>query len=166
MRALGLTVRRVAAYLVDVVVLAVVLLPVAFGIGSALGTQGLGGFDVWLRAVLLVSLPAWAYFIVTDRFGGRSVGKRLIGLRTVEPDGGSPSWTRAIVRTAVKLAPWELVHLAFFGLSASFTEFSMLQIVLAGLAYALMAAYVIVPLFSGGRRGVQDLLADTRVVPA
>jgi uncharacterized RDD family membrane protein YckC len=166
MMAVGVTVRRVAAYLVDVFVLAVLLLPVAFGIGSALGTQGLGGFDVWLRALLLVSLPAWAYFILTDRFGGRSIGKRLLGLRTVTPNGGPPSWGRAIVRTAVKLAPWELVHLAFFGLSASFAEFSMLQIVLAGLAYALMAAYVIIPLFSGGRRGVQDLLAGTRVVPA
>ncbi|HJP71388.1 MAG TPA: hypothetical protein VJ975_06685, partial [Candidatus Limnocylindria bacterium] len=71
-----------------------------------------------------------------------------------------------IVRTAVKLLPWELVHLAFFGLSASFAMLSPIQIGLGGVAYLLMAIYLVVPLRFGGERGAQDLVAGTRVVRA
>lgn len=144
MRALRLTVRRLAAYLVDVLVLAAVLLPVAFLVGFQMGTE-VGGVEIWLRALVMVSLPGWAYFILTDRLGeGRSLGKRVLGLHAIEMDGSPPDWRAAIVRTAVKLLPWELVHLAFFGLSTSFRELSPLQIGVAAVAYALMLAYLAV----------------------
>ncbi|HJP72005.1 MAG TPA: RDD family protein, partial [Candidatus Limnocylindria bacterium] len=131
------------AYLVDICVLAAVLLPVAFLSGTALGTEGLSGPDIYLRALALVSLPSWAYFILTDRLAdGRSVGKRVLGLRSTDGRGNPPSWGQAIVRTAVKLLPWELVHLAFFGLSASFAMLSPIQIGLGGVAYLLMAIYL------------------------
>ncbi|HET8776886.1 MAG TPA: RDD family protein [Candidatus Limnocylindria bacterium] len=154
-----------AAYVVDLVVLAAVLLPIAFATGTALGTEGLSGPDIYLRALAMVSLPSWAYFILTDRLAdGRSAGKRVLGLRTTDGHGDPPSWGQAIVRTAVKLLPWELVHLAFFGLSASFAELSPIQVVLGGAAYLLMAIYLVVPLRFGGERGVQDLAAGTRVL--
>ena len=165
MRALRLTARRVAAYVVDLVILAAALLPLAFATGTALGTNGLSGPDIYLRALAMVPLPSWAYFILTDRLAeGRSAGKRVLGLRSTNGQGNRPSWGQAIVRTAVKLLPWELVHLAFFGLSASFARLSSLQIGLGGAAYLLMALYLLVPLRFSGERGAQDLVAGTRVV--
>lgn len=165
MDALRLTARRLAAYIVDVLLLATVLLPVAFAVSTALGTD-LTGVEVWLRQLVLISLPAWTYFILTDRLaGGRSLGKRLLGLITTGLDSQPPGWRAAIVRTMLKLLPWELVHLAFFGLSASFAVISPVQISVAGAAYALMLAYLAVALLNEGSRSIPDLVASTRVAP-
>lgn len=166
MSALRLTARRLAAYVVDVVVLAAVLLPVAFGVALLLGTDDVAGPTVWLRSLVTVSLPAWAYFIVLERRRGATIGKRLFGLRSVGADGGTPGWGAAFVRTTVKLVPWELVHLAFFALADDFTSISGVQIAIAAVADVLMLALIAAPLWTGGERSLHDLAAGTRVKPA
>jgi uncharacterized RDD family membrane protein YckC len=164
MRAVRLTLRRLMAYTVDVVVLAAILLPLATGAAFLLGTEAVAGPQVWARQLVLVSLPAWGYFVVTDHaWDGRSIGKRVLGLRTREHAGGPPGWGTAMARTALKLLPWELVHVGFFALSASFDRVAPLQVAVAGAAYALMLAYVVVALRHGGRQSVPDLVAGTRV---
>lgn len=167
MASLRLTVRRLIAYGVDVLVLAAVLLPLAFGIAALLGTEDMTGPDVWVRQLVTISTPAWAYFILTDRLGrGRSIGKRVLGLATRELDGAPPGWRAAIARTALKLLPWELVHVAFFAMADSFERVSPTQLVVAGASYVLMIAYLVVALRTGGTRSVPDVVASTRVAPA
>lgn len=166
MESLRLTLRRLFAYGLDVLLLAVILLPLASGIAVVLGTDDMTGPDVWVRQLVTVSVPAWAYFILTERLGnGRSVGKRALGIVTRGLDGRSPAWAAAIVRTALKLLPWELVHVAFFALAASFRRVEPVQLVVAGSSYVLMAAYLVVALLNGGERSVPDLAAGTRVTP-
>ncbi len=166
MQALRLTARRLAAYVVDVLVLAAILLPLAFGIAALLGTEGMTGPDVWLRQLMTISAPAWTYFILTDRLGsGRSVGKRTFGLATRGLDGAPPSWPAAVSRSALKLLPWELVHIAFFAMARSFERIEPVQLLVAGSSYALMFAYLAVALGTGGTRSVPDFAASTRVVP-
>lgn len=58
-----------------------------------------------------------------------------------------------------------LLPLAFFAMSESFERVGPIQLVVAGSSYALMAAYLIVALMTGGRRSVPDLVAGSRVVP-
>jgi uncharacterized RDD family membrane protein YckC len=158
--------RRLIAFGADVLALGVVLVPLSFLANSAtLGTAP-GGPEVWVRIALTVSMPAWAYFIVTDRLGGRSLGKRLIGLHTTRLDGGQPGWGNAVGRTALKLLPWELTHAAFFLLSTGFERVTPLQWVVSGSAYALMLVYLAVGWFNGGSRSLPDLVAGTRVSPA
>jgi uncharacterized RDD family membrane protein YckC len=164
MMSLRLTLRRLVAYGLDVLVLAAVLLPLAFGIAAVLGTDGLTGPDVWVRQLATISVPAWAYFILTDRLGrGRSVGKRALGLATRGPDGAPPGWAAAIARTALKLLPWELVHIAFFAMARSFERVEPIQLAVAGSSYVLMAVYVVVALLNAGERSVPDIVASTRV---
>jgi hypothetical protein len=55
MMSLRLTLRRLVAYGLDVLVLAAVLLPLAFGIAAVLGTDGLTGPDVWVRQLVTIS---------------------------------------------------------------------------------------------------------------
>ncbi len=166
MTALRLTVRRLAAYAVDVLLLAITLLPLAFLLGAVVGTDVATGAGVWLRSLLTISVPAWAYFILTDHLaGGRSLGKRLLRLRTRASVGGAPGWGASILRTAAKLLPWELVHLAFFGLAARLGEFGGVQVWVAMLSYALMGAYILVALLNGGRRSLPDFVAATHVEP-
>jgi uncharacterized RDD family membrane protein YckC len=166
MRAVRLTLRRLAGYLADILVLAFLLLPIAFGVGALLGTTGVTGPTVWLRSLVLVSLPAWIYFIVLERTLGTTIGKRVMHLRTVGDDGSRPGWSAAVLRTAVKLLPWELVHAGFFALAGDFTAVSPLQIGIGVVAYALMLALAAVPLRTGGHRSLHDLVAGTRVVAA
>jgi uncharacterized RDD family membrane protein YckC len=166
MKSLRLTLRRLAAYGIDVLVLAAVLLPLAFGIAALFGTEDMTGPDVWVRQLVTISAPVWAYLILTDRLGrGRSIGKRALGLATRSLDGSVPGWGAAIARTALKLLPWELVHIAFFAMSASFARVEPIQLVVASGSYVLMFAYLVVALVNGGERSVPDLVASTRVVP-
>ena len=174
MDALSLTARRAAGYVADVALLAVVLVPLATVAALALGTEGLAGFDVWLRSLVLISIPAWAYFVVTEHRWGGGLGQRLARLRTVADgaDGadGPPAWGAALLRTAVTLVPWELIHLAFFGLAVRLGEVTTAQIVVASTAYVLIGAYVVVTWRTGGRRSPADIVARTevrlRVAPA
>jgi uncharacterized RDD family membrane protein YckC len=163
MSALGLLVRRLAAFGSDILALAVVLVPLSFLVNSAsLGTAPRGQ-EVWVRIAITVSLPAWAYFIVTDRRGGQSLGKRLVGLRTARLDGRDPGWGNAVGRTALKLLPWELTHAAFFLMSSGFERVTPVQLAVAASAYALMLVYLVVGWLHDGARSLPDLLAKTRV---
>ena len=162
-----LTARRAAAYLIDVALLAAVLLPITFAVSIVLGTEELAGFEVWLRSAAMISVPAWAYFVVTEHRWGRGIGKRLLGLRTVTARTDvPPSWSAALLRTAVTLAPWEMTHLAFFAFARRPGEVSAPQVVLASLAYLLLFALIFGTLRSGGRRSPADALAGTEVRPA
>ena len=164
MDAASLTARRIAAYVVDVTALAIVLVPIASIVALAVGTENVSGGEVWVRSLVLISIPAWTYFVVTEHRWGAGLGKRLIGLRTATAgEAVPPSWGQALVRTAVTLAPWEMIHLAFFGLAPQLGEVTSGQIVLAILAYVLIAAYVVVTFRSEGRRSPADLLARTEV---
>ncbi len=163
MSATGLIARRLVAFLADVLALGVVLAPLSFLINSRTLGNAPRGPEVWVRIALTVSLPAWAYFIVTDRRGGRSLGKRLVGLRTTRLDGREPGWSSAVLRTALKLLPWELTHAAFFLLSTGFERVTPLQWAVSASAYVLMAVYLVVGWVNGGARSLPDLVAGTRV---
>jgi len=119
---------------------------------------------VWVRSLQSISLPAWLHFILTDTLGGgRSLGTRGLFLHTSMLDGGRPDMQAAVLRTAVKLAPWELTHLAFFAMAPRLGAFGGPQILVAGISYVLMLAYVVVALRNGGRRSVPDVVAGTAV---
>jgi hypothetical protein len=162
--AASLTMRRVAGYVVDVMALAIVLVPIAAIVSLVLGNDDVPALEVWVRSLVLISIPAWTYFVVTEHRWGAGLGKLFTRLKTVsQRTDAPPTWGAALVRTAVTLAPWELVHLAFFGLAPQLGEVTSGQIVVAILAYVLLAAYVVVTLRSGGRRSPADLLARTEV---
>lgn len=157
-------VRRLAAYAVDVALLAAVLIPLTFGVQVVTGYRAETGPAIWVATILTISVPSWTYFAVADTSAsGATAGKRLLGLRTRTADGARLSPTRALLRTAVKLAPWELTHLSMFGLAAELGTFSTLQIVLLSSVYVVLAAYLIVALRHAGERSVHDLAAGSAV---
>lgn len=161
--------RRLAAYAVDVTLLAAVLIPLTFLVQAVTGYRAETGPAIWVATILTISVPSWTYFAVADTSpSGATAGKRLLRLRTRTADGARLSPTRALLRTAVKLAPWELTHLSMFGLAVELGTFSPLQIVLLSSVYVLLAAYLIVALRHGGERSVHDLAAGSAVrrVPA
>lgn len=151
--------RRVGAIVIDVLLLGV--------IGAALGWlafDALAALGSWGRVLGFVL--AWPYFgLMNSRLaGGQTVGKRLLGLRTVGTDGALLSPPRAMLRGAVLAAPWFL--------NGSVTDPDLLQtlplVMLLSLiifGVGLGSAYLLV--FSRpGRRLVHDWAAGSVVVRA
>jgi uncharacterized RDD family membrane protein YckC len=100
---------RIAAFLVDALLTAIVLIipasAVSYGMtwtGSPRGIQ-----LVWWVALAVLML----FLLLRDGFRGRSIGKQLLGLRLLTPKGEGCGWLRSVVRNVPLLVPgWNLVE--------------------------------------------------------
>jgi Tol biopolymer transport system component/uncharacterized RDD family membrane protein YckC len=107
--------RRISAALIDVGLLLAVLVVLGLTIGEARAQGGsvsvtLGGAwaAVYLSLVLL-------YHLMLEATIGQTVGKRLLGLRVVRPDGGRPSIAAIALRTLLRIVDWlPLLYLVGF----------------------------------------------------
>jgi uncharacterized RDD family membrane protein YckC len=160
----SLFVQRVLAYGVDCALLFVVLAPLSGGGQWALGVGPTEPQAIYGTLLLTFSLPAWAYFAWGDRSRrGATWGKRWMGLCVRDGRGRRVRGGRAVGRTAVKMLPWELVHLSAFGLAPEVGVFGVVSWTGLGLAYVLIAAYLGAAGWTGGRRSVHDWAAGTQV---
>ncbi len=157
-------VRRLAAYAVDVAVLAAILIPLAFAIQLLVAYRAETGMGVWLASLATISAPSWTYYTLSDASsGGATLGKRMLALRVSSVDGQRIGLGRALARTAIKLIPWELTHLTMFALSPQPGTVSGLQLGLLWIVYGLFAIYLIAALRNRGERSVHDLVVGTAV---
>ena len=162
----NLFLRRALAY-ADIAILFALLGPAGFLVQQAIGYSPSSGQEIWGVLVLNFSIPAWIYFWLSDASArGATIGKRIFRIRVVGIDGQAFGAGRALARTAIKLLPWELVHLSAFALSEDLDAFSIIQSVGLTAANLLLLFYLWLAFVSRGRRSVHDVLADTRVVPA
>jgi uncharacterized RDD family membrane protein YckC len=119
-KAQGYWVRRLAALIVDYVIIAVVL-GVIFAVAAAsffFGGYGamtffFGGFTIVVGVLLIL------YFPLTESMWGASLGKRLLGLKVVSKSGTNPTFVEAFVRNISKIY-WLLLLLdVIVGLATS-----------------------------------------------
>ncbi len=123
---------RLLAYLLDLAIRTSVLVAVGILLALAGATFGLG---LWL---LLLFAMEWAYGVILEaRWHGRTVGKRVLGLRVIGADGLPAGWGQCALRNVLRTADWLPVGFA------------------AGLTAMLL---------SGGFRRLGDLAAGTLVV--
>jgi len=127
-------------------------------------TVGLPGTD--LLAFACSVLPVWLYLTCTES-GVRqaSWGKRRAGLLVVEERGARPGRGRVAVRNAVKLVPWQLAHLAVARLLLGVAAPGVIGVTY-GLSLVIPAVSVATAWRDPHHRGLHDLVAGTRVVPA
>lgn len=104
------TLLRVAAFLVDALSISILLILPASIVSYAMAWIG-GSVKaiqiVWYVAlgILMLSL------LLRDGYRGRSMGKRLLGLRLLTPRGEGCGYGRSIVRNVpIVLPPWNLVE--------------------------------------------------------
>ena len=97
--------RRVAALLIDLLIVWTIQFVVAVTLGitagvilSLSGSSSSGAGGVSLLAQVLAYLISFGYFIVLEALWGRTVGKRLFGLMVLNADGSQISWGEATVR--------------------------------------------------------------------
>ncbi|HLL75665.1 MAG TPA: RDD family protein [Pyrinomonadaceae bacterium] len=163
--------RRLAAYAVDAVLLFV---GVGLLLGGMLGfvlsqTAGFewtrSGLRLWAYVFATASIPIWLYYALLES-GARqaTLGMRLLGLRVTGLDGGRIGFGRALLRTAVKLIPFEINHAVLFLPAPLFYETE------PGFRYGfvavntLMIIYLASALLTRRRQSIHDLVAGTLVV--
>ncbi len=118
------------------------------------------GIQIWQATLLNFSIPAWLYFTLSDSlWGGQTLGKRWLKVWVIGPSGAPPSVPRAVLRTAIKLLPWELAHIGGFALQAN----PVLQWVCIGLSNLMIVVYLAAMVASHSRRSIHDWIARTEV---
>ena len=130
--------RRIAAGLLDVLVLLALL--VAVGVVFGEGHAGHGSVGVMLHgaSVVVWVLLALAYYFFTEASSGQTLGKRVVGVRVARVDGGKPSSAAVAARTVLRVVDFLP---AFY---------------LLGLLFVLLGAR---------RQRIGDLVAGTVVTP-
>jgi len=137
--------------------------------GELFNWLSLGVVGAELLGFGVLVLPVGVYLFLSESSARQAtVGKRALGLRVVAMSGERPSRPRILVRTIVKLAPWEVAHFFVWHTVAlaSTGETAFPAWLLAGLIVAdvLPLIYVLCVLLQKDRRGPHDLVAGTRVV--
>jgi uncharacterized RDD family membrane protein YckC len=161
---------RLAAYVVDVALLAAA---VALLHGGAYLVRGKPLFEPltageWqLFLIVTVSLPCAAYFALSEASARQAtVGKRAFHLRVVDLYGSRIGAGRSWLRTLVKLAPWECVHVALCFPQPVFAGAAFGVRPFLFVAYALLGLYLAAVMLTLKKQSVHDLAAGTWVVRA
>jgi len=167
--------RRVAAFAIDYAVIAAYI-----GLLTGLGVAARAALHQHLAlprtdaeklqghaaAFLTLTLPVALYFALSEAAPAQAtLGKRALGLRVTTTEGGRVPLGHSLVRSAVKLAPWEVAHTAIWHTPGQPFVSSPAAWNVAGYTVALGgAAWYVAALFVGSRRTPYDHVAGTRVM--
>lgn len=161
--------RRVGAYLVDIGLLYAAIVVVQGALlaltGGALGTFLTTGVRLEAWVLLTVSLPSWVYFSLLES-GPRAatLGKRLLKLQVQGVGGSPPGFGRVLLRTLVKLLPWELTHLTVLTPVPWWSDPAPGMRAGLVLVYGLLGIYMLTMIFHPRKQGPHDLAAGTLVL--
>jgi len=159
--------RRIVAYLVDYALLFAVLIQYLVSVVTRGFPYNLlkTGLQIELWILLTVSLPVWLYFIFSEHSAHQATfGKRLLSVRVTRVTGARISFAQAILRTAIKLLPWELTHLSLMLPVPMWWDPTPNMRVGIVIAYVLLGVYVLVMLLNRRRQSLHDMIAQTVVV--
>ncbi|MFT3702328.1 MAG: RDD family protein [Agriterribacter sp.] len=88
---------RMFSWIIDLVLLILYWIVAANLYGSIMGS-GMGGYDMW-AVQLLILVPLYLYHLVCEVvFNGQSLGKKLLGIRVVNDNGGKASFSQYMIR--------------------------------------------------------------------
>lgn len=165
---LAMAARRVAAFMVDWLVIAA-WGSLVFAVAWTTSGGDLARVSPWWgQAIGLVcmTLPVLLYFSCMESGArGATLGKRALGLSVRRLDGGRLRLAHALVRNVVKLAPWECGHVVAHQLfAAGEADVSWWVWIFAALAYGLPLWWIVSMAIAG--RAPYDRLSGSRVVVA
>lgn len=139
----GLGIRLVARLLDGLLVFIPASIVLAI-VGLPAPTMGLGGLSAWTHS-LVTSLLWFGYYVALESGSGQTVGKRLVNIRVVGSQGGTPTVSEAATRNV-----WTL-----FGLVP----------IVGGLAQLVAVIVIAVTIGSSPQhRGKHDEFAGTTVM--
>ncbi len=166
--------RRIIAYLLDcLVAFAVFVVSLQLIIFVPLrhifiGSENwfMSGWNTEAYTLLTISLPIWLYFILFEISSWQAtVGKRFLKLQTVDVITKSKiSLRQAIIRTIIKLFPWEIAHFTnniptpmWYASNATFRlGFAIVPL--------LVILYIVLAYVTQNKQSLHDLIARTAVI--
>ncbi|GHO41914.1 RDD family protein [Ktedonospora formicarum] len=168
--------RRLVAFLLDYLIISVYLIfLVIVGVGLGLGPLKTI-FQVMFAnpnvseasAFLLLVLPVLLYFVLCEQSPWQATwGKRKLGLRVTDASGARLRFPRSLVRSLLKLAPWELTHACLWRIpgwpTAPSTPSPIITVGLV-LVWVLVGAYLISMFVGKKHQTLYDWIARTYVV--
>lgn len=98
------TLLRVAAFIVDALSISLILILPASAVSYAMAWIGRSAraiHIVWWAALAVLVLA----ILLRDGFRGRSLGKQILGLRTVTPRGNGCGYVRSVIRNLPLVIP-------------------------------------------------------------
>jgi uncharacterized RDD family membrane protein YckC len=160
--------RRALAAFVDVALVAAASLALHLGLVRSLASSEAApssAIEWYLHLAAAVSLPLWLYHAASDASTRHAtLGKRWLGLKVVHIYGGDVEWTRALVRTAFKLVPWELAHVALCFPEPVFGGHPLPMPRLLFASYVLLGLDLALTLMTLKKQSFHDLATGTYVV--
>lgn len=154
----------ISAYLVALVVIALVARVAAPGMVSVLFGNPLSGE---LTGFVLITLPVTLYFALLESSAWQATwGKRRLGLRVTRTDGQRLSRGRSLGRTALKFVPWELAHACIWQVSFAGPRPSPLIFAGFALVWLLVGANLASLVASRKHQTIYDWLSGALVVRA
>lgn len=166
-------VRRTGAYLIDYILMVAAFVILQSFIFLPLRTWMIGS-DEWMKAggvpleiytVLTISLPTWLYFAWSEQSTLQAtIGKRVFRLFVTDIGGDRIAFSRAMLRTVIKLLPWELAHLTVnLPTSMLFEPEPEFRFGL-WIVFALLVLYPALVLLTRRHQSLHDLIAKTVVL--
>jgi len=161
--------RRSTAYAVDVLIAAVAVQLIQGALYLALGDarQYLDGGAQWFAYMwCTVSAPVYVYFTWMESSQRQAtLGKHAFGVKVCNVYGARIGVGRALLRTAVKLAPWDLAHAVLCFPAPPWDGGPDVELRRGVFAvYALVGIYLATTLMTRQKQSVHDLAAGTLVV--
>jgi uncharacterized RDD family membrane protein YckC len=165
-----LAVRRLLAYWLDFVLLAVILAGLQWAVYMI--TAGFAfnrlrsGYEIEWWVLITISFPTWAYFIFWEWCRQETIGKRLLKLKVVSNDGSSPAFKQAALRTLIRLLPWEMTHLIILVPDPWWSVDRPENEYLIWIPNIIMFVYIMLLFLNQGESGLHDRVVRTRVEEA
>ena len=164
--------QRTVAFLFDYLLIFVYLLLVLLLIGlpmlrftptfnERLGTNRVLG---QLFGFIFATLPIGLYFVIGDASQAQGTwGKRKRGLQVTDGAGQPIGWQKSLLRTMLKLTPWEVAHTGIHQTGFSGAAPSTFALTCIGLSYALIGANLVSAWLSPTKQALYDRIAGTYV---
>jgi len=121
--------------------------------------------NLQLYVFLTISLPVWLYFTYTDsKQSNGTIGKRIMKLKVLNYNNEKIGLKRNLVRTALKLAPWEISHIGVIFPSPLYFAQNYEIRILTIFGIILFVAYMGSIVIDSDRQSLYDKLTGTKVI--
>jgi len=156
--------RRLIAWILDVIVL-LFYIYIVFKLIRSFENGAVSNDDeerTW-AVVLLMIIPIITYHLLCEIFmNGQSVGKRIMGLRVVNENGGRPAISQFIIRWLIRTSDYMIVVILLYGPVAATQNMGFFWKISA--AFALFMADVILMNSTQKHQRLGDILAHTLLI--
>ena len=156
--------RRLIAWLLDVFVL-LFYIYVVFKLIDFFDNRRMSSDDserIW-AIVLLMIVPLFTYHLFCEiLMNGQSMGKRIMGLRVVNENGGCPAISQFIIRWLIRTSDYMIVVILLYGPIAATQNMGFFWKISA--AFTLFIADVILVNSTPKHQRLGDILAHTLLI--